>query len=59
MVEKEYRMLTIEEILSKLKDRNLTLIARKIGVDPSTVHRLRASSSYEVVCKVSKYLQDN
>lgn len=59
MVEKEYRMLTIEEILSKLKDRNLTLIARKIGVDPSTVRRLGATSSYEVVCKVSKYLQDN
>lgn len=58
MEEKVYRLMPIEEIVFKLQDRNLARVARIIGIDPRTLARLNSNSTYDVVSRVCKYLQD-
>lgn len=54
-------MLTIEEIKEKLKDRNLTEVAKNIGVTGAYLSAIRNGTklnpSYEVVKKLSDYLE--
>lgn len=53
-------MLTLEEVVNKLKDRNLMRVAKAVGLSYDTVWRVAngrtTSVSYEVVKLLSDYL---
>ena len=56
-------MLTIEEILNKLKDRNLSKVADLAGISQATLYKITSGRSievsYSVVKKLSDYLENN
>lgn len=54
-------MLTLEQIIESLKDRNLQVVANEIGVTRSYLSAItkstRINPSYEVIKKLSDYLE--
>lgn len=53
-------MLTLEQILEKLEDRNLTKVAEKTGIHSNVLYRLTKDKSqpkYETIKKLSDYLE--
>lgn len=52
-------MLTIEQIKEKLKDRNISAVAKALGVHQNTLYRLDEKTSYKVVKALSDYLESN
>lgn len=56
-------MLKIEEIIKRLKDRNLSVVARHAGVSYTSLWQLanglQKQPKYHVVEKLSDYLEDN
>jgi DNA-binding Xre family transcriptional regulator len=56
-------MLSLEEILSRLKDRNLQAVAAGSGVSDATLYKLTngysKKVSYDVVKRLSDYLETN
>jgi DNA-binding phage protein len=54
-------MLSLEQVLEKLRDRNLTKVAKGSGLSPTTVHKIFKSQSvdvsYQSVKKLSDYLE--
>ena len=56
-------MLTIEQILEKLKDRNLTKVADGSGLSTATLYKITSGRSVDVayssVKKLSDYLEAN
>lgn len=54
-------MMTIEQVQEKLKDRNLTEVAKSIGVTSAYLSAIRkgvkVNPSYEVIKKLSDYLE--
>ena len=55
-------MMTIEQIIDKMEDRNLSYIARKLKVTPAYLalikKRRRLNPSYEMVKKLSDYFEE-
>lgn len=56
-------MLKIEEIIKRLKDRNLSVVARHAGVSYTSLWQLanglQKQPKYHVVEKLSDYLEEN
>lgn len=56
-------ILTIEEIIEKLKDRNLSEVARRTNLSTPTVNRISngkgGNVGYETVKTLSDYLTNN
>ena len=55
-------MLTLEQIIEKLYDRNIKKVAKKTGLDPSTIYRIKNRDigekvTYETIRKLSDYLE--
>jgi transcriptional regulator with XRE-family HTH domain len=54
-------MLSLEQVLEKLRDRNLTKVAKGSGLSPTTVHKIfkgqSVDVSYQSVKKLSDYLE--
>ena len=53
-------MLSIDEISEKLRDKNLSVIAEKIGVSRAYLSQIRmkkANPTYDVLKKLSDYLE--
>lgn len=54
-------MLTLEQIINRLADRNLAVVAREIGVTRAYLSAIRAgrasNPSYDMVKKLSDYLE--
>lgn len=54
-------MLTLEQIIKKLEDRNLSEVARRVGLTGaylSAIQRgVKVNPSYETVKKLSDYLE--
>lgn len=57
------KMLTIEEIIQKLSDRNLSEISRRIGLSPATLAEIangkQINPTFQTVKKLSDYLEKN
>jgi len=56
-------MLTLEQIIEKLDDKNLTQVAKKVGLSPQTLWRIKNGTtgenvSYETVKVLSDYLEE-
>lgn len=56
-------MLRIEEIVKRLKDRNLTTVAERAGVSYTSLWQiangLQKQPKYKIVERLSDYLEDN
>lgn len=56
-------MMTLEQIQESLKDKNLSEVARNVGVTRSYIHALakgkRLNPSYEMLIKLSRELGGN
>lgn len=55
-------MLTIEEIRSRLEDRNIKAVAERAGVHFNVIYRLmsgQSNPSYETLKRLSAYLEKN
>lgn len=56
-------MLKLEQIIERLKDRNLSAVARAIGVTPAYLSAIcrgvTTNPSYEMVKRLSDYLEAN
>lgn len=56
-------MLKLEEIIQRLQDRNLSTVARAIGVTPAYLSAIKrgvnTNPSYDVVKSLSDYLEVN
>jgi hypothetical protein len=54
-------MLSLEQVLEKLRDRNLTKVAKGARLSPTTVHKIfkgqSVDVSYQSVKKLSDYLE--
>lgn len=53
-------MLTLDQIIEKLNDRNLSKVADTVGVSRATMSNLKnrkVNPSYELVKKLSDYLE--
>jgi transcriptional regulator with XRE-family HTH domain len=53
-------MLTLDQIIEKLNDRNLSKVADAVGVSRATMSNLKnrkVNPSYELVKKLSDYLE--
>jgi len=54
-------MLSIDEIKRKLEDRNLSAVARKVGITRAYLGMImkgQRKPSYDVLEKLSKYLEE-
>jgi transcriptional regulator with XRE-family HTH domain len=56
-------MLTLEQIIEKLDDKNLTQVAKNVGLSPQTLWRIKNrvtgdNVSYETVKTLSDYLEE-
>lgn len=56
-------MLTLEQIVKKLDDRNLSKVAKNVGLHPQTLWRIKhgytgENVSYETVKLLSDYLEE-
>jgi len=56
-------MMTLEQIVEKLDDKNLTQVAKKVGLSPQTLWRVKhgytgKNVSYETVKALSDYLEE-
>lgn len=56
-------MLTLEEIISKLQDRNITVVAGVTGIHYNTLRAIRDGKNdnptYKVMVKLSEYFNDD
>lgn len=55
-------MMTLEEIIKKLDDRNLSKVAEAVGVSRATMSNLkhkRVNPNYELVKNLSDYFEKN
>lgn len=56
-------MMTLEQIIEKLDDKNLTQVAKNVGLSPQTLWRIKNrvtgdNVSYETVKTLSDYLEE-
>jgi len=54
-------MLTLEQIRSRLKGRNIQVVSRKTGLHFNTVHRIKRGETepnYATLERLSAYLED-
>lgn len=55
------KMMTLEQIKEKLKDRNLSAVADAAGVHRNAIYRLvngQSNPSYETVRRLAEYLSE-
>ena len=54
-------MLKIEEIVERLKDRKLTVVARRTGINKQTLYNIMKGQlpTYDTLVKISDYLENN
>jgi DNA-binding phage protein len=55
------KMLKIEEIVERLKDRKLTVVARRTGINKQTLYNIMKGQlpTYDTLVKISDYLENN
>ncbi len=62
-LKKGAQMLKLEEIIERLKDRNLSVVARSVGVTPAYLSAIcrgiNKNPTYSVVLSLSEYLEKN
>ena len=55
-------MLTVEEMIKRLKDRRIRMVAKSCGISYQTIYNMihgKSLPAYETLVKLSNYLEEN